>query len=152
MGSRRQAYLGPPLVQRWSREHLLGSFRTSAQGPRKPSANGRSSSLIIEGLDSTMQALGHNSRLAGSTKSRLARSTERSTEAVPRLALAARRAELAKCRARGWPICNVAGVARSDYVWLLRLGAAALQSCVATGGGQDQQTWPLVSGVLDRTA
>ena len=52
----------------------------------KPSANGRSSSLIIQGLDSSMHALGHYSRLAGSTK--------KGTEAVPKLALAARRAVL----------------------------------------------------------
>ena len=43
-----------------------------------------------------------------------------------------------------------AGVERSEQVWLLRLGSAPLQSCAATGGGQDQQTWPLVSGVLDQ--
>ena len=39
-----------------------------------------------------------------------------------------------------------AGVARSKQVWLLRLGSAPLQSCGATGRGQDQQTWPLVAG------
>ena len=41
-----------------------------------------------------------------------------------------------------------AGVARSEQVWLLRLGSAPLQSCGATGGVQDQQAWPLVSCVL----
>ena len=47
----------------------------------KRSANGRSSSLIIQGIDSSMHALEHNSGLAGSTK--------KGTKAVPRLALAA---------------------------------------------------------------
>ena len=52
----------------------------------KPSANGRSSSLITQGLDSSMHALGYNSGLAESTR--------KGTEVVPRLALAARGAML----------------------------------------------------------
>ena len=51
-----------------------------------PSANGRSSSLLIQGLYSSMHALEYNSGLAGSTK--------KGAEAVPRLALAARGAVL----------------------------------------------------------
>ena len=49
----------------------------------KRSANGRSSSLIIQGIGSSMHALEHNSGLAGSTK----KGTKAVT--VPRLALAA---------------------------------------------------------------
>ena len=41
-----------------------------------------------------------------------------------------------------------AGLARSEEVWLLRLGSAPLRGCSATGTGQDQQAWPLVSCVL----
>ena len=53
---------------RRSREQRPGSFYKFARGPMRPSVNGRSSSLIIQGLDSSMHDLGHNSRLAGSTK------------------------------------------------------------------------------------
>ena len=69
-----------------SREDRPGSFCKVARGPMKPSANGRSSSRIIQGLDSSMHALGHNSGPAGSTKKK--------TKAVPRLGLAARRTVL----------------------------------------------------------
>ena len=41
-----------------------------------------------------------------------------------------------------------AGVARTEHVCLLRFGSAPLQSCVATGGVQDHQAGPLISGVL----
>ena len=41
-----------------------------------------------------------------------------------------------------------AGVAWSERVWLFRVGSAPLQSCGASGGVQDQQAWPLVSGVV----
>ena len=63
-----------------------GVFCKVARGPVEPSANGRSSSLIIQGLDSSMHALGRNSGLAGSTK--------KGTEAAPGLVLAARGAML----------------------------------------------------------
>ena len=36
-----------------------------------------------------------------------------------------------------------AGVARSEQVWLLRLGSAPSRGCV-----RDQEAWPIVSGVL----
>ena len=133
--------LGPaPVVQRMSREDRLSSFRKLERGPMEPSANGLSWSLIIQGLDSSMPALGHNSELVGSTKKRCRGGTETcpgcsqsSTSKMPSARLA-----------------NVqhAGVPRSEQVWLLRLGSAPLQSCGATGGVQGQQAWPLVSGVL----
>ena len=41
-----------------------------------------------------------------------------------------------------------AGEARSEQVWLVRLGWAPLWGCVATGGVRDLQAWPLVSDVL----
>ena len=65
----------------------------------KPSANGRSLSLIIQGLDSSMHALGHESGLAGGAK--------KGTEAVPRLALAARGAMLVNAgrEAGKFPTC-----------------------------------------------
>ena len=101
---RLEAYLGPaPVVQRMSREDRPGAFPKFARGPIEPSAkrqNGLSWSLIIQGLDSSLPALGHNSELVGSTK-------KRCREAVPRLTLAARRAVLVKCRARGWQNCNM---------------------------------------------
>ena len=97
---RLDAYLGPAsVIQRMSREDRPGSFRKLARGPMEPSANGLSWSLIIQGLDSSMHTLGHNSELVGSTK--------KGAETVPRLALAARRAVLVKCRARGWQTYNM---------------------------------------------
>ena len=105
----------------------------------KPSANGRSSSVIVQGLASSMHALGHNSRRA--------RSTKKGTEAVPRLALAARRAVLRNAGARPANVQH-AGEPRSEQVWLVRLGHAPLRGCVATGGVRDLQAWPLVSDVL----
>ena len=53
-----------------------GVFCKVARGPVEPSANGRSSSLIIQGLDSSRHARGHNSSLAGSTKKKDKGSTE----------------------------------------------------------------------------
>ena len=41
-----------------------------------------------------------------------------------------------------------AGLARSEQVWLLRLGSAPPRGCRATGRGQDHQVGPLVSCVL----
>ena len=41
-----------------------------------------------------------------------------------------------------------AGVARSEHVWLLRLGSAPLRSCVSTGKVPGQQALPFVSCVL----
>ena len=40
------------------------------------------------------------------------------------------------------------GVARSEQLWLFRLGSALLWRCVATGEVGDQQAWPLALGVL----
>ena len=105
----------------------------------KPSANGRSSSVIVQGLASSMHALGHNSRRA--------RSTKKGTEAVPRLALAARRAVLRNAGARPANVQH-ASEARREQVWLVRLGYAPLRGCVATGGVRDLEAWPLVSDVL----
>ena len=65
----------------------------------EPSANGLHWSLIIQGLDSSMPALGRNSELVGSTTN--------IAEAVPRLAIAARRAVLVTCRALGWQVYNM---------------------------------------------
>ena len=85
--SRREVYLGAaPVVQRKSRQHRPGSFRKLTRGPMKRSATGRSSSLIIQGIDSSVHALENNSGLAGSAKN--------GTDTVPRLALAARGAML----------------------------------------------------------
>ena len=41
-----------------------------------------------------------------------------------------------------------AGVARSEQIWLVRLGSAPSRGCTATGKVRDQQAWALVSGVL----
>ena len=41
-----------------------------------------------------------------------------------------------------------AGEARSEQVWLVRLGSAPLRGCMATGGVRDLQAWPLASDVL----
>ena len=65
----------------------------------KPSANGRSLSLIIQGLDSSMRALGH--------KSGLARSTKEGTGAYPRLALAARGAVLVNAEREAGKVFNM---------------------------------------------
>ena len=40
------------------------------------------------------------------------------------------------------------GVARSEQLWLFRLGSALLWRCVATGEVGDQQAWTLALGVL----
>ena len=82
-----------------SREDRPGSFRKLARGPMEPLANGLSGSLIIQDLDSSILAQGYNSELVGGTK--------KGAEAVPRLALGARRAVLVKCRARGWQMFNM---------------------------------------------
>ena len=88
----------------------------------KPWADGRSASLIIQGLDSSMHALGHNSRPAGRTTSRLAGSTKKGTEAVPRLALAARGAMLLDAEREAGKFATCSG-ARSEQVWLVWLGS-----------------------------
>ena len=41
-----------------------------------------------------------------------------------------------------------AGGARSEQVWLVRLGSAPSRGCIATGKVRDQQAWPLVSCIL----
>ena len=138
--SRRRAYRGPArVVQRRSRERRFGSFCKSARGPRKPSANGCSLSVINQGLDSSMYARGHVSGLAGSIKKK--------AKAVPRLALAARGAMLGMQGARPANVQH-AGATRSEQVWLVRLGSAPLRACVATGGVRGLHVWPLVSDVL----
>ena len=104
----------------------------------KPSANGRSSSLTIQGLHSSMHALGHNSGVAG-TKTKI-------TEALLRLALATRGAVLVNAeRETG----NFATCWRSaERISFSRLGSSPLRGCVATGGVRDKQAWHPVSGVL----
>ena len=125
----------PKAVQRAS----VGSFCKSARGSRKPSSNGCSSSLINQGLDSSMYARGHMSVLAGSTKKR--------TNAVPRPALAARRAMLGNA-GREAGKCTACWRSAERTSLLVRRGSAPLRGCVATGGLRDARAWPLVSDVL----
>ena len=97
---RLEAYLGPaPVVERRFREDRPGSFCKLARGPMEPSGNGRSSSLISQGLDSSMRALRH--------KSGLARSTKEGTGAYPRLALAARGAVLVNAEREAGKVFNM---------------------------------------------
>ena len=104
----------PKAVQRAS----VGSFCKSARGSRKPSSNGCSSSLINQGLDSSMYARGHMSVLAGSTKKR--------TNAVPRPALAARRAMLGNAgREAGKCTACWLSAERAGLVVEARIGSSA---------------------------
>ena len=43
---------------------------------------------------------------------------------------------------------QLAGVARNEQVWLVRLGSAPWRGCIETGKVRDQQAWPMVSCVL----
>ena len=113
----------------------------------KPSADGRSASLIIQGLDSSMHALGHNSKPAGSTTSSLAGSTQKGAEAVPRFALASRGAMLLDGEREAGKIASCwRSAERTSLVGEAWVGSFA--GCMATGKVRDQQVWPLVSGVL----
>ena len=91
--------------------------------------------------------LGHNPRLAGSTKSKLAGSTKRRTEAVPRLALAARGTVLLDTEREAGKFATCwRTVERTSLVG--KAWSVPSRDCKATGKVRDQQAWPLVSGVL----
>ena len=77
----------------------------------KPSADGRSASLIILDLDSSMHALGHTSRLAGSTKKGLRRYRGL------RWLLVGQFCEMRRARPAN---LRHAGLARSKQVWLVK--------------------------------
>ena len=70
-GAEARPLLGPgPVVQSMPRAKRPGSFRKLARGPMESEAkrqNGLYWSMIIQGLDSSMPALGHASELIGST-------------------------------------------------------------------------------------
>ena len=113
----------------------------------KPSADGRSASLIIQGLDSSMHALGHNSRLAESTKSRLAGSTKKGLRRYRdlRWLLAERCCWMRSVRLENLQHAPERGANKSGWCGLGRL---LRWGCIATGKVRDQQAWLLVSCVL----
>ena len=105
LGAEARSPLGPaPVVPMTSREDRPESFRKLARGPIEPSAkrqNGLTWSLIIQGLDFSMPALGNNSELVASRPKKVQRRYR------PRLALAGRGAVFVKCGTRGWQKYNM---------------------------------------------
>ena len=68
---RRESYLGPaPVVQKRSREDRPGSLCKFARGPMNPSANRRSSSLIIQGPDPVRMPTQNSSSAESSRRQR----------------------------------------------------------------------------------
>ena len=83
---------------------------------------------------------GINSELVGSTKEKVQRRYRGLRWLLVERCCSRRSATLAKLQH--------AGGARSEQVWLVRLGSAPSPGCIATGRVRDQQAWPLVSYVL----
>ena len=87
-----------------------------------------------------MPVLGHNSELVGSTQKKWCLDGAETRAGCTR-------SDAGQMQSTRLANGQQASVARSEHVYLLRLGSATLRGCRATGRGQDQKASPLVARV-----